>query len=139
MEKPIPDGYYTLVLKDRHWPEPQFSDNRKPPFVKLLMQDYKWFRHEDEGFKGKHVDGRIELYMYHNILYIECTPNSEDYRAALELYREQCEHVWKMQAEGYDVLGVKWTHEHCINGCGSVRNDGEIVEGGLSCNEEVAQ
>lgn len=86
--EPIPDGFRLLIFKD----DPFFSIEEKAPTyerpsIKLEFGDYRSFSYTEQGVLARHRDGHSELYMWHNILYMELHVNSEEYVAAHKVWR----------------------------------------------------
>lgn len=87
---PTGDGYYCLTFK-----VDPFNEKPRdgiPPTKKLEFRDYrKGFRitHEHgEFFEAWHNEGHKEMYLLHNILYIELHPNSEHVSDAIVAWRK---------------------------------------------------
>ena len=87
--EPIPDGFRLLVFKtDPHSPM-EYDTNGERPSIKLAFEDYLSFRYDAHGVVAKHRDGHFELYMWHNILYMELQVNSEEYLAARKVWQTE--------------------------------------------------
>ena len=90
--EPIPDGFRLLVFKhDPFFVLEEKTPTNERPSVKLEFRDYVTFSYNEQGVRAKHRDGHVELYMWHNILYMELQVNSEEYLAARKVW--QTEHA----------------------------------------------
>lgn len=95
-QEPVPDGQWSLTLLRNPWPGSMAPDVDGSFNLILKMKDYQGFgwRHQGSIFFARHRDGDLQFYPLHNIIYMECIRNSEEYIAALEKFKKEQTGGW---------------------------------------------